>query len=54
MHAYNVYVIYALVVGTGKEYGKFQNFQIPKIYFRNPVLKSLSEKFFFQKFPAIR
>ena len=48
-----MYVVYALVVSTGREYGKFQNFQIPKIYFRNPVLNSLSENFSFQKFPAI-
>ena len=39
---------------TGREYRKFQNFEIPKIYFRNPVFNILSENFTFQKFPAIQ
>ena len=36
-HRHGDSVVNTLVVGTGKEFGKFQNFQIPKIYFQNLV-----------------
>ena len=49
-YTYLTYVVYALVESTEI----FKTFEIPKIYFRNPVFNLLSENFTFRKFPPIR